>query len=220
MSVKQGKITPVKPEQITAALLLECGIDITQARAFEKPLQYACNRFGINTIQRLCAFIGQCAVESSDFTRLDENLYYTSIERLRSVYPSSITSDAMAQGLLRNPQALANKVYAGKGGNGNEMSGDGWRYRGRGMIQLTLKSNYSRAAYECQRPYVDQPDLVAQPLDAAITAAWYWGEHGCNTMADNWDIDRITRAINPAMLGKIQRRSRCDKVLDTLNNLF
>lgn len=220
MSAKQGKITPIKPEQITAALLLECGIGITQARAFEKPLQYACNRFGINTVPRLAAFIGQCAVESSDFTRLDENLYYTSVERLRGVYPSSITSDAMAQGLLRNPQALANKVYAGKGGNGNEASGDGWRYRGRGMIQLTLKSNYSRAAYECQRPYVDQPDLVAQPLDAAIAAAWYYSAHGCNTMADNWDIDRITRAINPAMLGKIQRRARCDKVLDTLNNLF
>ena len=202
---------------VTTQLLIKCGIQPTQARAFELPLQYACGRYDINTLRRLAAFIGQCAVESGNFSHLEENLYYTTYQRIREVYKLSVPTEAMARALVRNPEALANQAYANRGGNASVESGDGWRYRGRGIIQLTLKDNYSRAAYLCQRPFLDNPDLVAKPADAALTAAWYWSYHGCNALADAWEMDKITRAINGSgMQGRLQRRSRCDDILTIL----
>ena len=205
-------------ETITIALLIQCGISPNQARLFEKPLQYACERYEINTINRLAAFLGQCAHESINFTHLEESLYYTTLSRIMQMWPARVPNEAMARSLLRNPQLLANTVYANRGGNSDQASGDGWKYRGRGIIQLTLKNNYARAQHENQRPYVDNPDLVSQPWDAALTAAWYWAVHGCNRYADGWDIDSCTRAINgSAMAGRNQRRTRCEQILAVLN---
>lgn len=209
---------PFDPARIDIALLIRCGINPNQAREFERPLRYACDRYQINTTRRLAAFLGQCAVESADFTRLEEGLYYTTAQRVRAVFGSRVPTDAMAQSLLRNPQALANRVYANLGGNGDETSGDGWKYRGRGIIQLTLKGNYTAAAQANQRPYVEQPELVARPADAAFTAAWYWGFHDLNTLADGWQTDDITRRINKGMAGRMQRRTRCDELLEILND--
>lgn len=203
--------------QVTTELLIKCGIRPTQARAFELPLQYACDRYEINTARRLAAFIGQCAIESADFTSLEESLYYTTVGRIREVYKLSVPTDAMALALLRKPQALANQAYANRNGNGNVASGDGWKYRGRGMIHLTGKDNYSLAAFCNQRPYLESPDLVAKPADAALTAAWFFSHNGCNQMADSWETDKITRTVNgPGMQGRLQRRHRCDEILKIL----
>lgn len=208
---------PFTPELISVDLLIRCSLSPTAARNFALPLQQVCERYQISTPQRFSAFMGQCMVESTNFTQLEENLYYTSVERVRTMFKSRITSDAMAQSMLRNPQALANRVYAGRGSNGDEASGEGWRYRGRGVIQLTLKENYSLAAYHTGRPYMEQPDLVAQPLDAALTAAWYWQHFGCNALSDAWEIDRITRVVNGSgMHHRLQRRSGSDAVLRVL----
>lgn len=211
------KTIPIKTQQITVDLLIRAGISPNQARAFEKPLQHACGRFEINTVHRLAAFLGQCAHESLNFTHLEESLYYTTPGRIMAMWSKRVPNEAMARSLLRNPKLLANTVYANRGGNGDAASNDGWNYRGRGIIQLTLKDNYARAQFEIQRPYVDQPELVAEPWDAALTAAWYWATHKCNVYADSWDIDSCTRAINGnVMAGRNQRLVRCDQILSAM----
>jgi putative chitinase len=192
---------------ITVARLISAGIGPTQARIFAEPLAAACARFAIHTPARIGAFLGQCALESAAFTRLEENLHYTTPERIRAVFPSRVKSLADAARLTRNPQALANVVYAGRLGNGDELSGDGWRYRGRGLVQLTGKANYIDAADGLALPLVTNPDLAASPVTACMTAAWYWHTHKLNVLADSAQWDSITRAVNgPAMLHADARR--------------
>ena len=192
---------------IQVASLVAAGIGPTQARLFEAPLIAACARFGIDTPLRQAAFVAQCAHESRLFTALEEGLWYRSADRIRAIFRGSVPTLAVAQRLVGNPQALANHVYANRNGNRDEASGDGWRYRGRGLIQLTGRSNYTRAAAELGRPYVDQPDLVLEPADACLTAAWFWNAGKLNALADASRIDAITRAINgAAMAGADERR--------------
>lgn len=202
---------------ITIPSLIACGIAPTQARAFADPLAAACARFNIDTPQRVAGFIGQCVVESVGFTRLEEGLFYTTPERIRSVFPSRVPSLAVAATLARNPRALANRVYAGRLGNGDEASGDGWAYRGRGLIQLTGRDNYAAAAAGCGKLYLERPDLVAQPEDAALTAAWFWSSAGLNALADTRNWDGITRRVNgPAMLHKAERTAATLEALEAL----
>lgn len=179
------------------------------ARRMLPHLLSAMRRFEIVGLERAAAFLAQCHVESVAFTRTEENLRYTSAERLVAVFRSRLGSLAAAQPFLRNPEGLANHVYGGRLGNGPPASGDGWRFRGRGLKQLTGRANYQRAAAALARSYLADPDLVAQPPDAALTAAWFWQQAGCNALADAGDIDRITRAINgPARLGADERARR------------
>lgn len=202
---------------LTLASLVAAGAHPTQARQFIEPLQAACALFAIDTPARLGSFLGQVLHESSSLTRLEESLYYTTPERIRDMWPRRVHALDEAARLCRNPQALANRVYANRGGNGDEASGDGWRFRGRGLFQLTFKNNYADAAGALVRPYVGQPDLVAQPGDAALTAAWYWNAHGLNALADAWNLDDITRAINgPGMVGAAERRHLSDRAVQAL----
>ena len=193
---------------ITVAILVALEVAPTQARLFESPLAAACARFGINTPARVAGFVAQCRVESAGFTVLEENLRYRLPERLRAVFPSRVPSMADAAALVaRGPQAIANRVYASRLGNGDEASGDGWAYRGRGLKQLTGRTNYTDAAAELARPYVERPDLVATPADACLTAAWFWHTAKCNILADSAQWDAITRAVNgPGMLQAAERR--------------
>lgn len=186
---------------ITVATLIAAGIEPTQARMFAEPLAQACERFEINTPARIGGFVAQCRVESNDFTALEEGLYYSKPERILKIFPSRVNSLQQAQLLARKPQALANTVYALKNGNGDVLTGDGWRFRGRGLIQLTGRANYTAAQTGLGRPYVSDPDLVALPIDACLTAAWYWHERKLSPLADAQLTDQITRAINgPGML--------------------
>lgn len=185
---------------MTLGQLIAAGTPPTQARLMLAPLQAACSRFDIDSPARLGCFIAQCLVESTHFTDFEENLWWTTPERILKYFPSHVTSLQQASLLVRNPKALANCIYAGKNGNGNPLSGDGWNYRGRGGIELSGKGNYSDAATELGRPYLEQPDLVAAPADAALTAAWFWHTRKCNFLADAMHVDAITRAVNgPAM---------------------
>lgn len=194
--------------------LIAAGVPPTQARAFAAPLAAACSRYDITTPARIAGFIAQIRVESSDLTHLEENLNYTTPERIRAIFPSRVASLADAARLVRNPKALANCVYAGKIGNGDEASGDGWKYRGRGLKQLTGRSNYADAAAELGRPYVEQPDLVALPDDACLTAAWFFASVKGNLLADSAQWDAITRAVNgPAMLHADLRRQYADEAV-------
>ena len=199
---------------IQLASLIAAGIGPTQARTFEAPLVEACARFGIDTPARQAAFVAQCAHESQLFTALEEGLFYRTPERICAIFHSTVPNLAAAKPLACNPKLLANHVYANRNGNRDEASGDGWRYRGRGLIQLTGRANYTRAAGELSRPYVGQPDLLLDPADACLTAAWFWNSRNLNTLADAARIDDITRAINgAAMAGAQERRHLFDAAL-------
>lgn len=192
---------------LTVSTLIAAGIAPTQAKAFADPLAAACALYAIDSPVRLAAFVAQCAHESRGFTRLEEDLFYRTPERIRALWPTRVPSLEDAARLCRNPQALANRVYAGRGGNGDEASGDGWAFRGRGLIQLTLRDNYRAASVNPGANYEHHPELVATPAHACLTAAWYWAEHGGNVLADGSQIDAITRVINgPAMAGAMERR--------------
>lgn len=193
---------------ITVGALVASGIAPTQARQFFQPLLKTATLFEINTPPRQAAFVAQCAHESSWFVHLEESLYYRDPARIMAIFPSAVRSLAFAQTLVGNPRALANTVYAMRNGNGDAASGDGWKFRGRGLIQLTGRSNYTAASLALATPYVDTPELVALALDACLTAGWFWQRARCNDLADHNQFDSITRAINgAAMAGAADRRS-------------
>lgn len=195
--------------------LIAAGVPPTQARVFLDPLAAACDRFRINTPARLAAFIAQCRVESADFTQLEENLRYRSPERLLAIFPSRVRSLADAARLIADgAAAIANRVYAGKIGNGDEASGDGWRYRGRGIKQLTGRANYADAQAELAFDYIGHPELVALPAHACMTAAWFFERAKGNLLADSAQWDAITRAINgPGMMQADLRRQYSEEAV-------
>lgn len=202
---------------ITVAHLVACGLHPTQARRFADPLSAACAFFAFDTPARIAATVGQCRVESMDFTKTEEGLYYTSPERVNRFF-SNVRDLEHAARLVRNPKALANCVYANRNGNGDEASGDGWKYRGRGLIQLTGRGNYADAEAGLARPYVDTPGLVAEPSDACLTAVWYLHNAKAHILADSWQIDAITRAVNGrAMLHADLRRQYSEEALRALS---
>lgn len=182
--------------------LIACGVAPTQARAFAEPLAAACAAWDVTTPKRQAAFLAQGMWESTKFTDLEENLYYTTAARVRKVFGARAGSDLTS--LLRDPKALANKVYGGRFGN-RPGTNDGWDYRGRGIFGITFRDNYHAAAAACGRPYESIPDLIALPRDACTAAGFYWSSHHCNALADSGDFDGITAKINPAMAGSIGR---------------
>jgi putative chitinase len=189
--------------------LIAAGIGPTQAKQFAAFLQDACARFEINTPARQAAFVAQTRHESGGFVHLEESLYYTTPERIRAMWPVRVPSLGDAATLTRNPQALANRVYAGRNGNGDAASGDGWAFRGRGLLQVTGRANYAAMtqAINDGNDFESVPDLLAQPAWACMSAAAWWASHGCNALADSSQIDAITRVINgPAMAGAMERR--------------
>ena len=202
---------------ITLQQLVDCGIDRDVAGQFELPLDAAMTAFSINTPKRAAAFLAQAAHESLGFTRLQEDLSYSTPERLMTVFKGRFDGLADAAQYLRQPEKLANRVYANRLGNGDTSSGDGWRFRGRGLFQLTGRANYMAAGDGLGTDYKTNPDLVAEPPDAAFTAAWYWAVGNLNAMADVGQIDVITRRINgPAMLGADERRALYQRFLQVL----
>lgn len=199
---------------ITINHLIAAGIGPTQARIFVEPLNSACTQFGIDSPLRAAMFIAQAAHESAGFSRLEENLHYRDPMRIAKVWPTRFTGYADAARFVNQPEALANHVYAGRLGNGDAASGDGWRYRGRGLFQITGRANYAAAAEQLQQPIDDTPELVALPHHAALTAAWFWSTRGLNEAADLRDVAKVTRIINgPAMLGLEERREAYGEAL-------
>lgn len=198
----------------TVAQLVAAGVSPTQARTYADPLAAACALYDIGTTVRLAAFVSQCVHESQGFTRTEENLFYSTPERIRTMWPTRVNNLADAATLCGRPEKLANRVYSLRNGNGDQDSGDGWKFRGRGLFQLTGRHNYADAAIELSRPYIETPDIVAQPSDACLTAAWYWHTNKCNILADASNIKAITWAINgPALAGLAERRQLFDRAM-------
>lgn len=192
---------------VTIAQLIAADITPTLAREFAEPVSAACERFEITTPRRVAMFVAQCSHESMGFARREENLYYSNALRLTRVWPTRFHGIADAARYVRSPRALANHVYASRNGNGDEAGGDGWRFRGRGLLQITGRANYQAAAEALGEPYVEAPELVALPHHAAMTAGWYWAANHLNDAADACDVRGATRLINgSAMAGLDDRR--------------
>jgi putative chitinase len=169
----------------------------------------------MNTPERQAAFIGQCMHESGKFKTLQENLNY-SADRLHAVWPSRFPTVESAKPYDRNPQKIANRVYGGRMGNGTEETGEGYKYRGRGLIQLTGKDNYTNAAKALEADLVNNPDLVSEPKYAALTAGWFWNKRNLNVEADAKDYTGMTKKINGGVLGLAERVANINSVLNVL----
>ena len=163
--------------------------------------------YGINTPLRIAHFLAQIGHESASLSATSENLNY-SAKGLRAVFGKYFPTDAEAQAFERQPEKIANRVYANRMGNGNEASGDGYRYRGRGLIQLTGKDNYTQCGNAIKLDLVGNPDQLASDANAAVDAAgWFWDSRKLNTYADADDIKAITKRINGGYNGLEDRQS-------------
>lgn len=177
------------------------------AAAFVGPLNQAMARRDISTPARIAAFLAQVAHESAELTRLEEYLNYRA-ETLQKVWPSRFPTLLDAERYARNPERIANFVYGGQLGNGPADSGDGWRYRGRGLLQVTGRANYracSIAIAGDADTLLLNPELLATPEYAAESAGWFWNLRGLNAYADRGDFEGITRRINGGLNGLVDR---------------
>jgi len=181
--------------------LLALGID----GKWLEPLKETFEKYNIDTAKRQAAFIGQCMHESGGFKLLEENLNY-SAKALMATWPSRFPTEEMANQYARNPEKIANKVYGGRMGNADESSGEGWKYRGRGIKQLTGKENYQRCSEALGVDLVSDPDKLLDPKYAALSAGWFWNKHNLNDLADKSDVETMTKRINGGLLGLDARK--------------
>lgn len=171
--------------------------------------------FEIDNEKRIAAFLAQTSHESMNYTRVVENLNY-SWTSLRSVFPKYFPNDSLAKKYAHDQRAIANRVYANRMGNGPESSGDGWRYRGRGLIQLTGKYNYKKFGDSLGISLSEVPDFLETFDGAVISACWYWENKDLNYYADNDDIKSITKLINGGYIGLEDRIRKYSNILEIL----
>jgi putative chitinase len=175
--------------------------------------------YDINTPQRIAAFLAQCGHESGGWTVFEENLNY-SAKGLNGIFKKYFPTLESALPYERKPEKIANKVYGNRMGNGPESSGDGWKYRGRGPIQLTGKNNYTQFAkdmFDDWQNVIENPDWVTADRDFALMSAiWFWNKNGLNKWADTGDIKELTRRINGGYIGLEDRIHHYKEAIELL----
>jgi len=174
------------------------------------------DNYAIDTPERVAAFLSQCAHESADFTRVTENLNYR-WESLRRVFPKYFPTDVLAKTYAHKREAIANRVYANRMENGDEQSGDGWLYRGRGVIQITGKRNYRLLSEYINMPLSEVPGYLETYDGAIVSACWYWDTNNLNKFADIEDIKGLTKAINGGYHGLDDRILRYNRIIRILS---
>ena len=179
-------------------------------------LNHQMSKYEINSPLRISHFIAQLAHESGSFRYSAENLNYRA-SALRAVFGKYFPDDELAEAYARQPEKIANRVYANRMGNGDEASGDGWKYRGRGLIQLTGKDNYTNCGKGIGLDLVGNPEQLATDAEAAVAASgWFWNMRGLNAHADNDDILTITKRINGGTNGLDDRKKYNEKAKEVL----
>lgn len=178
-------------------------------------LSQALPDYDINTPQRVAAFMAQCAHESGGFRALKENLNYKAAS-LRRVFPKYFPTDELAAVYAGKQEMIANRVYGGRMGNGDEHSGDGYRYCGRGLIQLTGKINYQSFADSIETSVEDLPEYLATFEGAVQSACWFWESNNLNQFADKGDILTMTKRINGGTIGLEDRIKHYEHALHVL----
>jgi putative chitinase len=214
-------------DQLTAA-----GIKRELAERWLPHVQNAMARFGIESKNQVAAWLAQTAHESGGYTMLTENLNYKAAT-LAACWPNrfavvgadkkpvkdaqgKMTPTAVANAIAGKPELIANLVYSSRMGNGPAESGEGWKYRGRGLKQLTGKDNYTRCGAALQLDIVANPDLLLEPEGAAMSAAWFWSVNKCGALADANDFTGLTKKINGGTIGLADRERRYKAVLATI----
>jgi putative chitinase len=176
------------------------------------------SKFAINTPLRLAHFLAQCGHESGDWKFKTENLNY-SAQSLQSVFRKYFPDEATAAPYARKPEMIANRVYASRMANGDEKSGDGWKFRGRGYIQLTGRQNYTKFNESVEEDLLKNPDLVADKYPL-LSAAWFWDSNKLNALADKGstdaDVTAITKRVNGGTHGLEDRLSKFKKYYSLL----
>lgn len=172
--------------------------------------------YEIDNIHRIAAFLAQCIHESGGFVFLQENLNYRA-ESLVKVWPRHFPNLEIARAYQRNPEKIANRAYANRMGNGDENSGDGWRYRGRGLIQLTGKSNYQDFADSIETHLEEIPEYLETFEGAVQSACWFWETNRLNTFADRGDIVALTKRINGGTIGLQDRIKHYNHALEVFD---
>jgi putative chitinase len=196
---------------ITSEQLTKLSIDAK----WLQPLNDTFAKFEINTPKRMACFIGQCAHESNNFKSLEENLNYSAV-RINQVWPR-ITLAKAQEAVSKGKQAIAELVYGNRAELGNTQPGDGGKFFGRGIIQLTGRANYTAFANAIQNSeIVNKPELVATPEYACLSAGWFWNTRKLNITADAGDYVTMTRRINGATLGLQDRINKINKTLIVL----
>jgi putative chitinase len=174
-------------------------------------------QYEINTPDRIAAFLAQCAHESGGFVFIKENLNYKWAS-LRKVFPKYFPTDALAQQYEKQPEKIANRVYANRMGNGPEESGDGWRFCGRGLIQVTGRDNYSWFAASLQISPEEASEYMETFEGAAQSACWFWESNNLNQWADKRDILTLTKRINGGTIGLEDRKKHYEHCLHILSH--
>jgi len=176
-------------------------------------------KFAIVTPPRVAGFLAQCGHESLDFTALSENLNYsaTALDKLFSKYFKRAGRNA--QEYHRQPEKIANVIYANRMSNGNTESGDGWSFRGRGIVQLTGRANYTQCSKDLfsDTTLVDDPDLVSEPEYAVLAACWFWHKNKLNDLCDKSDVVTLSKRINGGTIGladRVHRWNNCIEVFE------
>lgn len=192
-----------------------------------------CAEFAINTPQRVASFLAQTSHESGGYTMLSENLNYKAAT-LAACWPNrfAVLGDnkkpkkdekgkniptAVANSIAGKPELIANMVYSGRMGNGPAESGEGWKYRGRGLKQLTGKDNYARCGRDLNIDIVNNPDLLLEPIFAARSAGWFWKSNNLASFADSGDLEGMTKKINGGLIGYAERKAKYDKIMAVLS---
>jgi putative chitinase len=186
---------------------------------YVQPLQDVCDRYHISdTKQRVACFIAQITHECGDFSILRENLNYSDTG-LVTTFKKYFNSDTLAKKYAHQPEHIANLVYANRLGNGDESSGDGWKFRGRGAIQVTGKENYTKFAAAHNMSVDDAIIYLETPLGAIEGAGWFWNERNLNSYCDTHDFVGLTKRINGGTIGLEDRTKRYNAAYNLLNNL-
>lgn len=187
---------------ITLELLQEIAPKTKEEKldGFVEGLQDACDRFEITSVSRLSCFLAQVAHESGGFNAVKENLNY-SAQGLTGTFHKYFPTVEAAHPYERNPEAIANRVYANRMGNGDEASGDGFKYRGRGLIQLTGHDNYAAFAADMGMTIDEAIEYLETYEGAAMSAAWFWWKNNLNDLADQEDMKTLTKRINGGSIG-------------------
>jgi len=193
--------------------MLHCITTPELADRWVNALNETCEEFAIDTPFRIAGFLSNVAHESAGFKFVRENLNYSAASLMR-VWPSRFPNLEVAQRYAMQPEKIANRAYADRMGNGDEASGDGAKFLGRGLIQLTGKNNYVAYSMACDNEALQHPEIVEQPKYAAESAGWFWNVNRLNTLADAQDVGGMCRRINGGYNGLDDRQMKYSKLMD------
>ena len=201
--------------KLTVSQLKQMVPGITHADHWIEAFDQLLPDYEINTPKRIAAFIAQCAHESGGFKFLKENLNYKA-ESLMKTFPKYFSDKDTANAYAKQPVKIANRVYANRMGNGDEASGDGYRYCGRGLIQLTGKTNYDWFAASLEISASEASEYLETFEGAAQSACWFWESNNLNVEADAGDIKKMTKKINGGYIGLDDRVKHYEHALHIL----